>query len=81
MHIGWIVALVLVVLLYIYLRHSKQGYELTVVGENEATARYAGIPVWEYACTAIRNGREEPFLLQFYPERCEWKIYLKCAEG
>ena len=44
-HAGWIVALVLVALFYVYLRHSKQGYELTVVGENEATARYAGMPV------------------------------------
>ena len=41
--------------------------------------RYAGIPVWEYACTSVQNDREEPFLLQFYPERCEWKIYLKNA--
>lgn len=44
-HIGWIVALALVVLVFIYLRYSKQGYELTVVGENEQTARYAGMPV------------------------------------
>ena len=44
-HIGWIVALVLVVALFVYLRYSKQGYELTVVGENEQTARYAGMPV------------------------------------
>ena len=44
-HAGWIVALVLVAAVYIYLRHTKQGYELAVVGENEATARYAGISV------------------------------------
>ena len=44
-HIGWVVALLLVVLVYIYLKHTKQGYELTVVGENEATARYAGMHV------------------------------------
>jgi len=44
-HIGWIAALILVGLVYVYLRHSKQGYELTVVGENEATARYAGMHV------------------------------------
>ncbi len=44
-HIGWIVALVLVAAVFVYLRHSKQGYELTVVGENEATARYAGMHV------------------------------------
>ena len=44
-HIGWIVMLVMVAFLFIYLRHTKQGYELTVVGENEMTARYAGMPV------------------------------------
>jgi len=44
-HIGWIIMLFMVVILFIYLRHTKQGYELTVVGENEKTARYAGMPV------------------------------------
>jgi simple sugar transport system permease protein len=44
-HAGWIVALVLVVLAFIYLTRTKQGYELTVVGENENTARYAGMNV------------------------------------
>jgi simple sugar transport system permease protein len=31
--------------MYFYLRHSKQGYEIQVVGESENTARYAGINV------------------------------------
>lgn len=44
-HIGWIVALALVAFVYWYLRCTKQGYELTVVGENENTARYAGMNV------------------------------------
>ena len=44
-HMGWIVALALVALVFFYLRYTKQGYELTVVGENENTARYAGMPV------------------------------------
>jgi ABC-type uncharacterized transport system permease subunit len=44
-HIGWIIMLLMVIILFIYLRHTKQGYELTVVGENEKTARYAGMPV------------------------------------
>jgi simple sugar transport system permease protein len=44
-HAGWIVALVLVALVYVYLKRTKQGYELTVVGENENTARYAGMNV------------------------------------
>lgn len=44
-HIGWIIALVLVVWVFIYLRYTKQGYEITVVGESENTARYAGMNV------------------------------------
>ncbi len=44
-HIGWVVMLATVVFLFIYLRYTKHGYELTVVGENERTARYAGMPV------------------------------------
>lgn len=39
--------------------------------------RYAGIPVWEYACTTVTDGQEQPFLLQFYPERCEWRLYFR----
>lgn len=42
---GWIVALALVVMVLVYLKHTKHGYELTVVGENPNTARYAGMPV------------------------------------
>ena len=42
-NIGWIIALVLVALVYIYMKKSKQGYEITVVGESIQTARYAGI--------------------------------------
>ncbi len=44
-HVGWVFALVLVALVFFYLKYTKQGYELTVVGENENTARYAGMNV------------------------------------
>ena len=44
-HIGWVVAVVLTALVWAYLRHTKQGYELRVVGESHATARYAGMRV------------------------------------
>ena len=33
------------VLLYVYLKNGKQGYEISVVGESENTARYIGINV------------------------------------
>ncbi len=38
------VALITVVM-YIYLKYSKQGYEISVVGESQNTARYIGINV------------------------------------
>ncbi len=40
-----LVVAVLTVLVYIYLKYSKQGYEISVVGESEKTARYIGINV------------------------------------
>lgn len=35
----------LTVVMYLYLRKTKQGYEISVVGESENTARYIGIDV------------------------------------
>lgn len=43
--IGWIIALVLVVIVFIYLYYSKQGYEIGVVGDSQRTAQYAGMNV------------------------------------
>ena len=40
-----LVAIVVTIFMYIYLRYSKQGYELSVVGESQNTARYVGINV------------------------------------
>ena len=44
-HIGWIIAIILVVAVYFLLNKTKLGFEITVVGENIATARYAGMNV------------------------------------
>ena len=44
-HWGWIVALILVVVAWFYFTKTKQGYEVTVVGKSQDTARYAGINV------------------------------------
>ncbi|MBH1941165.1 ABC transporter permease [Mobilitalea sibirica] len=44
-HAGWLIGLVLVVVLFIYLTFTKQGYEISVVGESVNTARYAGMNV------------------------------------
>lgn len=40
-----IIVAVLTIAVYIYLRYSKHGYEIQVVGESENTARYIGIDV------------------------------------
>lgn len=40
-----LIVLALTGFLYVYLRYSKHGYELSVVGESENTARYIGINV------------------------------------
>ncbi len=40
-----IIVLVLAVLMYLYLRYTKHGYEISVIGESENTAKYVGINV------------------------------------
>ena len=40
-----VVVVIMTILMYFYLRYSKHGFELAVVGESERTARYVGIKV------------------------------------
>ena len=40
-----IVVLVLATLVYLYLKYTKHGYEIAVVGDSAGTARYAGMKV------------------------------------
>ncbi len=40
-----LLVVILTVAMYFYLKRSKQGYEISVVGESENTAKYAGINV------------------------------------
>ena len=44
-HCGWIIVLVLTVLMFIYMRYTKHGYEIAVIGDSSNTARYAGMNV------------------------------------
>ncbi len=57
-HAGWLpqifgnsylinifIVLLILAFIYLYLRYSKHGYEIAVVGESENTARYIGINV------------------------------------
>ncbi len=40
-----LIVAVVTIVMFIYLKYSKQGYEISVVGESENTARYVGISV------------------------------------
>ena len=44
-HCGWIIVLALVILVHIYMKHTKQGYEIAVIGDSMRTAQYAGMNV------------------------------------
>ncbi len=52
-HMGWIIALALVIIIYVFINHTKKGYEISVIGESENTARYAGIDVKKTVLIAI----------------------------
>jgi simple sugar transport system permease protein len=52
-----IIVMALTVFVFIYLRYSKHGYEIAVVGDSENTAKYAGISVQKvYIRTMILSG-------------------------
>ena len=56
-HCGWIIALILVLLMYVYMNRTKQGYEIAVIGDSVNTARYAGMNVgWIIMRTMFISG-------------------------
>lgn len=52
-HIGWLLALIMVFLIHIFMTRSKKGFEIAVLGESENTARYAGVNIKKTIMTAI----------------------------
>ena len=56
-HCGWIIVLLLVVFMFIYMRYTKHGYEIAVIGDSVNTARYAGMNVgWIMIRTMFLSG-------------------------
>lgn len=45
LHIGWMIAVLCVIAVYFFMKYTKKGYEITVVGESIETARYAGMNI------------------------------------
>ncbi|MCL2127977.1 MAG: ABC transporter permease [Treponema sp.] len=52
-HIGWIISLALAALIYVLLKRTKLGYEIDVIGDSEAAARYSGMSVFKITVLAI----------------------------
>lgn len=52
-HIGWIISIALVALVYVFINHTKKGFEITVVGESLETARYAGMNIKSIIITSM----------------------------
>lgn len=53
LHLGLLFAILAVALVYVFIRHTKRGYEITVVGESLETARYAGMNIKAVILTAM----------------------------
>ena len=52
-----VIVVLLAILMYFYIKRTKHGYEISVVGDSENTARYAGIRVpWIYVRTMAVSG-------------------------
>jgi len=52
-HLGWVIALLLIAVVYVFFNHTKKGYEISVLGESENTAQYAGIDIKKTIYTAV----------------------------
>jgi len=52
-HVGWIIAIILVIIITIMMSYSKAGYEIAVVGESVDTAKYAGMNVKKVILSAL----------------------------
>ncbi|NLI92988.1 MAG: ABC transporter permease [Peptococcaceae bacterium] len=53
LHIGWVIALFLVISVHIFMNYSKKGFEIAVIGESVNTARYAGIEIFKTIVLAM----------------------------
>ncbi|MEA1975764.1 MAG: ABC transporter permease [Bacillota bacterium] len=52
-HIGWIIGIIIVIIVSIFMKKSKWGYKISVIGESIDTARYAGINISKVVLTSI----------------------------
>ena len=53
LNLSLVAAGVICALIFVYLKHTKGGYEIAVVGDSPSTARYAGMPVGKIVVRTI----------------------------
>lgn len=53
LHIGWVIAVVIVVVISVLMKHSKWGYNISVIGESFDTARYSGMNIKKVVLTSV----------------------------
>jgi simple sugar transport system permease protein len=53
LNLSLVAAVVLCVLIFVYLKYTKHGYEIAVVGDSPNTARYAGMKVGKIVVRTI----------------------------
>lgn len=53
LHIGWVIAIVIVVIIGVMMKYSKWGYNISVIGESIDTARYSGINIKKVILTSV----------------------------
>ena len=81
-HCGWVIALVLVVLMYIYMNRTKQGYEIAVIGDSVNTARYAGMNVgWIMMRTMFLSGAISGIVGFMIVSGANYTLYSGVANG
>ncbi len=79
---GWIIVLVLVVLMYIYMNKTKQGYEIAVIGDSVNTARYAGMNVgWIMMRTMFISGAISGLVGFIVVSGANFTLYSGVADG
>lgn len=79
---GWIIVLVLVVLMYIYMNKTKQGYEIAVIGDSVNTARYAGMNVgWIIVRTMFISGAISGVVGFIIVSGANFTLYSGVADG
>lgn len=79
---GWIIVVILVVVMFVYLKYTKHGYEVAVLGESENTARYAGMNVMKIIIrTAALSGAIAGLVGFMIASGSSETLYADCAGG